>query len=435
MNQFRFVRLPVTLAVLAACATAHADYTSPDGQFRLSGFGTVGLSRTSTDDALFNYPGQGGGSNKKGSLNPDTKLALQATYKFTPTLSGTAQLLMKYDANGEYVPNADWAFAKWQPVTGLSVRGGRMGAPFFMVSDFRDVGYANTTVRPNLDVYGQVPVSYFDGADVSYQFDVSGVTLTPTLWAGNAKSDYASVLRVRGTAVPPTEVRIDNAVGLNLLAEFSSGYTLRVGHMEGKLTTKSSISKVLVDALSPVAAQTVNLAAAAVAQAGIDAVTTDDTKASFTGIGFTVDRDNIVMAGEFTKRKVKKGYIADTTGWYLLGGYRVGAFLPYVSFSKLKVDDPNASVPAGLSSISVDAALGANVILNTQKNDQRTTSIGVRWDAMRNLALKAQFDRVSKPANSNGLFQSPDPAAPSAQSFLANKKDINVFTVSMDFVF
>ena len=40
------------------------------------------------------------------------------------------------------------------------------------MSDFRDVGYANTTVRPNLDVYGQVPVSYFDGADAAYQMDV-----------------------------------------------------------------------------------------------------------------------------------------------------------------------------------------------------------------------------------------------------------------------
>jgi len=181
MTHFRFVRLPVTLAVLAACATAHADYTSPDGQFRLSGFGTLGASRSSTNDALFNYPGQGGGADKKASLNPDSKIALQGTYKFTPSLSATAQLMMKYDAEGEYVPNPEWVFAKWQPASGLSLRAGRMGAPFFMVSDFRDVGYANTTVRPNLDVYGQVPVSYFDGADAAYQMDVGSVTVTSTV--------------------------------------------------------------------------------------------------------------------------------------------------------------------------------------------------------------------------------------------------------------
>lgn len=424
MTHFRFVRLPVTLAVLAACATAHADYTSPDGQFRLSGFGTLGASRSSTNDALFNYPGQGGGADKKASLNPDSKIALQGTYKFTPSLSATAQLMMKYDAEGEYVPNPEWVFAKWQPASGLSLRAGRMGAPFFMVSDFRDVGYANTTVRPNLDVYGQVPVSYFDGADAAYQMDVGSVTVTSTVWAGNAKSDFASALRRNGAAVPPTEVRIDNAVGLNVLAELSSGYALRVGHMQGKLTTKSALAQGVMTAarslLSPEAAQSV-----------IETVTTDDTRATFSGIGLTVDRDNVVAAAEFTKRKVKKGYIADTTGWYVMGGYRVGAFLPYVSFSKLKVDDPNAAVPsdAGLLTSSVSN------ILNTQKISQRTTSVGVRWDVMRNVALKAQYDRVSKPANSNGLFLVADPTTASGQSFLNNKKDVNVFTVSMDFVF
>lgn len=428
MTQFRFVRLPVTLAVLAACATAHADYTSPDGQFRLSGFGTLGVSRTSTNDALFNYPGQGGGADKKASLNPDSKIALQGSYKFTPTLSATTQLMMKYDADGEYVPNPEWVFAKWQPTSALSVRGGRMGAPFFMVSDFRDVGYANTTVRPNLDVYGQVPVSYFDGADAAYQLDVGSVTLTSTLWAGNAKSDFSSALRRSGAAVPPTEVRIDHAVGLNVLAEFSSGYALRVGHMQGKLTTKSALAQSVMAAarsiLAPDAAQSV-----------VDTVTTDDTKATFSGIGFTVDRDNVVAAAEFTKRKVNKGYIADTTGWYVLGGYRIGSVLPYVSFSKLKVDDPNAAMPAGAPGFGAAVVGGVQGILNTQKISQRTTSVGVRWDVVRNVALKAQYDRVSKPANSNGLFLVADPATASAQSFLANKKDINVFTVSMDFVF
>lgn len=427
MTHFRFVRLPVTLAVLAACATAHADYTSPDGQFRLSGFGTLGASRSSTNDALFNYPGQGGGADKKASLNPDSKIALQGTYKFTPSLSATAQLMMKYDAEGEYVPNPEWVFAKWQPASGLSLRAGRMGAPFFMVSDFRDVGYANTTVRPNLDVYGQVPVSYFDGADAAYQMDVGSVTVTSTLWAGNAKSDFASALRRNGAAVPPTEVRIDNAVGLNVLAELSSGYALRVGHMQGKLTTKSALAQ----GVAAGARANQGQLGAELTQALIDAVTTDDTKATFSGIGFTVDRDNVVAAAEFTKRKVKKGYIADTTGWYVMGGYRVGAFLPYVSFSKLKVDDPNAAAPSGAGALTTSAQL----ILNTQKISQRTTSVGVRWDVMRNVALKAQYDRVSKPANSNGLFLVADPTTASGQSFLNNKKDVNVFTVSMDFVF
>ena len=58
--------------------------------------------------------------------------------------------MTKYDAEGEYIPTFEWAFLKWQALPSLYVRAGRMGAPFFMISDFRDVGYANTTVRPLL---------------------------------------------------------------------------------------------------------------------------------------------------------------------------------------------------------------------------------------------------------------------------------------------
>ena len=58
-----------------------------------------------------------------------------------------------------------------------------------MISDFRDVGFANTPVRPNLDVYGQVPVSSFEGIDATYQTNVGSMTLTSTIWAGDAKTN------------------------------------------------------------------------------------------------------------------------------------------------------------------------------------------------------------------------------------------------------
>ncbi|MGM3021133.1 hypothetical protein ACS2UM_27095, partial [Bacillus cereus group sp. BC317] len=86
-------------------------------------------------------------------IHPDSKVAIQGTQTFTNTVSATAQIMTKYDAEGDYIPKFEWAFAKWQAMPGLNIRAGRMGAPYFMISDFRDVGYANTPVRPNLDVY------------------------------------------------------------------------------------------------------------------------------------------------------------------------------------------------------------------------------------------------------------------------------------------
>jgi hypothetical protein len=90
----------------------------------------VGAAHTSTDDALLNYPGQGDGVDKQWGMEPDTKVGVQGAYKFTNTFSGTAQVLTKYRASGQYQPEFEWAFLKWQAMPSLAVRGGRIGAPY-----------------------------------------------------------------------------------------------------------------------------------------------------------------------------------------------------------------------------------------------------------------------------------------------------------------
>lgn len=443
MSDKTLQRLPLALAALLACASAHADFTSADGKARLSGFGTLGVSRTSTDDALFNYPGQGGGVDKQMGLEPDTKIGVQGSYKFTDTVSGTAQVLTKYRASGQYQPEFEWAFAKWQALPSLSVRGGRIGAPYFMISDFRDVGYANTAIRPPLDVYGQVPVSSFDGADVSYQTELAGANVTATLWGGNSRAEFSSSLTSNGSAVDPSVIKVKNSLGLNLQAELDNGLTVRLGHAGGALSVESTVADQIIGGARTNFGGIAPNDVAAIA----NTLTTEGARASFSGIGLAYDQNNVVLATEFTKRKVKKGYIPSTTGWYVLGGYRFGNILPYVIVSKIKVDDPNATTPstptvtaaAGGGSVGARTLLGGmQAVLNSQKLEQRTLSVGARWDVSRSMALKAQFDRVTKPAGSNGLFLVPDLGADLARgnsSFLNTKKNINVISLAVDFVF
>ena len=47
-----------------------------------------------------------------------------------------------------------------------------------MISDYRNVGYANHTVRPAAEVYSQVPFNSIDGVDLTWQHGFGDTSLT-----------------------------------------------------------------------------------------------------------------------------------------------------------------------------------------------------------------------------------------------------------------
>lgn len=172
----------------------------------------------------------------------------------------------------------------------------------------------------------------------------------------------------------------------------------------------------------------------ALANEMVGAITTKGEKFTFTGLGVSMDRDNIVLSAEYAWRRFNNAVVADTTGWYALGGLRLGSFLPYVVFSRLKVDDLNAKLNPQAVALGT-AYQSVQGVINVGKVVQNTQSVGARWDVRRGMALKAQFDRVNKPAGSNGLFLVPDASTASGQDFFNNKKKVNVLSLAVDFVF
>ena len=399
---------PLALAALAATAQAQSDGNS---MFTFSGFGTVGLAKTSTDEADFVISGQPGGATKKWSADVDTKLGVQVGAKFSSMFSATVQVMSKQNGDGNYQPEFEWAFAKAQFNPALSMRVGRMGGPFFAVSDFRDVGYANTWLRPPQDVYGQVPVSHFDGADLSYQTALGSSTLSLQLYGGKSSAVFEGV-----------DVHMKSMAGFNATAELDGGFTLRLGHVQGKLSVDSTTLAGLVTLLraTPFAAVGEQLAAV-------------DKKASFTGVGLAWDHGDWLANFEYTMRRTDT-YVPDTDGWYLTLGHRFGKFTPYLTVSELKQKDNNVNntIPAGVKIPSppapfpiADLKAVVDKTLYDQSNQQKTVALGLRWDAYRNVAVKAQYERITP--TGPGLFANP-------QATFGSGK-VSVYSVAVDFVF
>jgi hypothetical protein len=415
-------------AIALFAASAHAaEATAPTAEpsmFTFSGFGTVGLVKTNTDDAVYNTGSQDGGATTKASFEPDTKLGLQLGAKFNDTFSATGQLLSQLNAVGTWTPEVEWAFAKANLGAGFSVRAGRIGAPFFMVSDYRSVGYTNVSVRTPPDVYAQVPISHFDGGDMLYQGNFGESTVNAQVFAGKTS-------KLIGT---DTTIVLSNMFGVNASVEYGP-ITFRAGSVKTKLGAEGSgldgfnalLGGLYAMGQVPSLESLTTLA---------DDIAIDGKSASFTGVGMVLDWNNIVASAEYTWRRSETLYVSDTTGWYATAGYRIGKWTPYASLSRRVMDGPTSVagpvVSPALPPIvqgtvpALIAAVNSNIMNNSA---QRTTALGVRWDAGKSFDVKAEWARLSVPAGSVGGFSDVQGGS------FAVDTNVNVFTIMLDFVF
>jgi len=408
------------LASLLALPLFVPTAQAQDTNVKISGFGTAALTWSDDDRAQFGRPNQASGAADSIRTGVDSNLGLQADYAVNSWLSLTAQGLVRQDAEEHYGAELSWAFAKFRMSDALNVRVGRIGLPIFMISDYRNVGYVNTMLRPPAEVYSQVPFNSVDGADITWRHELGNTSLTSQLAIGAIKTPVAGGFHVRGKDI----------VALNLVAE-NGPFTLRAGHARTNVTVDDLASlNTLVGSLRA-AGTGYRLPQLNTLAGEIEA---RDARGTFSSIGLSADWNNFVLQTEFAKRKTAT-YINDTTSWYVMGGYRIGKFLPYYTRSELKIDGAiNNTVPTACPAgypaactptlLQLGNAVRRIPVSGVGQGEQTTDTIGVRWDLYRSMALKLQIDRI-KPTG-NGLFINPQPgfAGP-----------VTVGAVALDFVF
>jgi len=363
------------LGIATALALGHTvthSATQLSDSVTFSGFGTLGYVAADTDEGKFRRESQPDGAGTSGSLKVDSILGLQLSYKATDWLSATVQSLTMQRVNSDMSTRIEWAYLKATPIEGLSVRAGRMSMPNFLVSDSRRVGYANTWLRPANEVYAvDLLNGGLEGFDVSYRIPLGGNGLTITALGGKSSVDQYD-----------TSTKVNEVRGLNVVWD-GDGYSVRLGHIEGK----PDIGNISLPGGGVVGGTEVY---------------------KFTGIGANVDSHNVVLQAEYVQRRsALLGAVIDANGWYVLGGYRFGSFLPYVQMAKAGPADSLAA-------------------------KQKTTAIGLRWDAFSSAALKFQLERVDTEGTSGYSFATTSTGGGGSAPVT---KPVNVFSVALDFVF
>lgn len=365
--------------IAGALALAGSLGTAWSAEYSVSGYATLGASKLSTNQASYRATSmQGPGASDDWNTGVDTRAGLQLTAKADARLSGTVHLLSEKGYRNSYTPSVEWAYLKYEAMPALTLRAGRLGLPGFMLSDYLRVGYSMTAVHGPVEVYSQLPISNFDGADALWRTSLGGVGLTVQPFVGHseirARFSDASGSKARGNT---------NLYGANVVGEIGD-WTLRIGRIEADVNMESDQTNTLLENLRTFGAT-----------ATANKLDYRGKHSSFTGLGVTYDNGKALLQSEYTIRKAG-GFLADSHGWYVLGGYRIGNLTPYAIAARQRTSyDP---VPA--SGIPMLDGF-VNGLLMAGNTSQKSWSAGVRWDFAKNLALKAQYDRITPNNGSN----------------------------------
>jgi hypothetical protein len=384
--------------------------------FSFSGFGTLGVVHSSESEADFTnstFKPNGAGFTRAWSPDVDSRLGAQVTANVTSHLSAVVQVISEQLYDDTYRPHVEWANIKYQLTPDLSLRVGRTVLSSFMFSDTRKVGYATPWVRPPIEVYSLVPVSNSDGVDASYKLHIGDFVHTLVASFGRIEQGLPPSLG-GGTAHARAQWLISDTI------EYGAA-TAHVTYQNVHLTI-SGLNQ-LFDAFRQFGSQGIALA---------NEYDQDDKLVSFIGVGAMYDPGRWFALGEWGHDDFHS-VLGSSTAWYVSGGYRLAKVTPYLTYSRVSVNSNTSDPGLTLSTLPpflVGPATGLNDALNgalAAIADQRTMSVGARWDFVKNVALKVQYDHTRIGAGSTGTLTNIQPG-------FALGGTVNLFSVALEFV-
>lgn len=324
-------------------------------------------------------------------LERESRLGLQGTFAITPATEVIMQLVAR--GNEQWDPTMEWAYVAHKFNNSLKARVGKMRLPLFMYSDSLEVGYSQPWARPPIEVYDAIPFSSYTGVDGFYEWGFTNSSLTLQGFTGQTEKTV-----VNGDVSTLLDIR--DILGSSLT------WTDFVWTLRGVYST----SDVVI--------------------ANADAIS-----ATFMGIGFGYNNGAWQVLGEFTSTEVD-GPAADSESGYITVARRFNAITPYITYSMLETTDNNERPLSSVQAFTLLTTPGSpffgnpNILSGSEINniEREGISVGLRWDALTNIALKFDITRASEFGDTGGGLSGN--IAPTVVY-----DDSTIYTVKLDAVF
>lgn len=402
--------LAATMATLLVSSSAYA--------IQFDGFLTAGATRLDDKDQdLTAYQG----ITNDTRFDVDSRFGLQISSDISEDMTAVAQLLAT-GSDENFNAIIEWAYADYTFNDILSVRGGKIKEPVFLISDYVEVGYAYPWIRPPAEVYSMNPLNTVNGVELLIQFPIGRNTLSFQPYMGTNSED------IPGTNGAGQFEAVD-IKGIDI--KFSGrGFTVHASSLKTNVATQGVL--ITDAAFAPPAIESVGF--------DLDA----EGNATLTSAGFTVDIANVVVYAEWQDRDIEgsaEALFTDQDSSYITVGYRFGQWMPHITLATIDGKAPTALAavtcadPTGCASLG-GAPFGATVGAGQfPYAEQTSTTLGLRYEVNDSAALKIEHQIVDIESEKNtasyqnfGLF---DPSFASA----ASTEKVGITSIALDVIF
>jgi predicted porin len=408
MKTRTLIKSLLTVGIATAVASTQA------AELRVNGFASIVGGRTISDEklpsgsntkyvvappfAIDSFPDANDSAAYDDDFNfkPETNMGLQLSADLGDGLSVVAQLTAQ-GAN-DFDAEAEWLYVSYDVSSQFNIKGGKQRIPFYMYSDFLDVGYAYHWIRPPVDVYGSAFSSYV-GVSGTYSGNVGN-------WDTSLLGYYGATDNDTGTF---GDIVLDDLWGLVLSGSYDW------------LQLRASFHQADVEAEDVTALDT---------QPYADG---EAEGAWFASVGAMANLGNFFIGAEITRTSfdellataisntIDGGFevgVDETNTWMITAGYRMGAWTPHISFST-STSDTKANDIDG-NGTTTTGALG---LLVDEEDSRETWILGLRYDFHPSAAFKIEYTDRSDESD-NGYT-----------TVFGKRREVSTFAFGVDLIF
>jgi hypothetical protein len=354
---------------------------------RLSGFATLGLVSSDNSEIAFRRDITQDTGSLDGSLEwrTDSLIGLQWYGSLSAKVDATVQIVARDRFENSLEKSVEWAFIRYRPSDSVDVRLGRLGTDIFLLSDYRQVGYAMPWVRPPQDFYGWLSLYHIDGADINKRFSIGDGTANIKAFYGVSDERYSGSSKSNGGVDLKFEsagIRVSHEVD-----EWLWRYTF------ARVEMQDNVAKPLTDALDAVSPLWPDAATIS------EQLNTEGKPLIYHALGMTYDNNVWWARAEGASLSNDADLSSGGRFFYLSLGRRFGDVTVFGTRGLARSASalPDYRAPQGYPSPLAEQlnmlAYASSGAVEAGRQDQDSFGVGMRWDFRTKMALKLQVDR------------------------------------------